>query len=241
MSEKVESNERGRWGRVASRRFSSPLIEPDVPISGIRLLWGCLCQGERHAIFVVLVMSFHSFVRPAPRAPSSRPHVSSTVARSGSQGRRFFRAAEGSLSLTDASAAAGCQRSGVGRAMIRGEPAVGRDQSREPRLYSVEPVRGTQTMKQSYASAGKAPRRRVHSLSGIAAIAECGLPPPRIVIGYRRIKRQDPQVVAREWPPHCRLQKISTRNKARGLRQYRQHRRHDLSYSLGASARSWRC
>jgi hypothetical protein len=38
-------------------------------------------------------------------------------------------------------------------------------------------------MKQSYASAGKAPRRRVHSLSGIAAIAECGLPPPRIVIG----------------------------------------------------------
>jgi hypothetical protein len=41
-----------------------------------------------------------------------------------------------------------------------------------------------QTMKQSYASAGKAPRRRVHSLSGIAAIAECGLPPPRIVIGY---------------------------------------------------------
>src|SRR6202011_1475328 len=42
---------------------------------------------------------------------------------------------------------------------------------------------GVPTMKQSYASAGKAPRRRVHSLSGIAAIAECGLPPPRIVIG----------------------------------------------------------
>jgi hypothetical protein len=40
------------------------------------------------------------------------------------------------------------------------------------------------SMKQSYASAGKAPRRRVHSLSGIAAIAVCGLPPPRIVIGY---------------------------------------------------------
>src|SRR2546422_11196653 len=39
-------------------------------------------------------------------------------------------------------------------------------------------------MKQSYASAGKAPRRRVHSPSGIAAIAEFGLPPPRIVIGY---------------------------------------------------------
>jgi hypothetical protein len=41
------------------------------------------------------------------------------------------------------------------------------------------------TMKQSYASAGKAPRRRVHSPSGIAAIAVYGLPPPRIVIGSR--------------------------------------------------------
>ena len=45
-------------------------------------------------------------------------------------------------------------------------------------------------MKQSYASAGKAPRRRVHSLSGIAAIAECGLPPPRIVIGYQAHQAQ---------------------------------------------------
>jgi hypothetical protein len=44
-------------------------------------------------------------------------------------------------------------------------------------------------MKQSYASAGKAPRRRVHSPSGIVAIAVCGLPPPRIVIGYRASKR----------------------------------------------------
>jgi 20S proteasome alpha/beta subunit len=33
--------------------------------------------------------------------------------------------------------------------MIRGEPAIGRDQSREPRLYSVEPY-GVLTMKQSY-------------------------------------------------------------------------------------------
>ena len=31
--------------------------------------------------------------------------------------------------------------------MIRGEPAIGRDQSREPRLYSAEPV-WVQTMKQ---------------------------------------------------------------------------------------------
>ena len=27
-----------------------------------------------------------------------------------------------------------------GRATIRGEPAIGREQSREPRLYSVEPT-----------------------------------------------------------------------------------------------------
>src|SRR5580693_6423088 len=67
--------------------------------------------------------------------------------------------------------------------MIRGEPAIGRAQSREPRLYSIEPY-GVLTMKQSYASAGKAPRRRVHSLSGIAAIAGCGLPPPRVINGY---------------------------------------------------------
>jgi hypothetical protein len=30
----------------------------------------------------------------------------------------------------------------IGHSMIRGEPAIGRDQSREPRLYSVEPVWG---------------------------------------------------------------------------------------------------
>jgi len=30
-------DERGRWGHAASLRFSSSLIEPDVPISGIRL------------------------------------------------------------------------------------------------------------------------------------------------------------------------------------------------------------
>jgi hypothetical protein len=91
-------------------RFPSTLIEPDVPISGIRLVWGFPCQGvSRH---FCLPLSFHSFVRPAP--PSilpPRPHISVAVARSGGQGRRFFSAAEGS-SLTDASTAAGCRRSG---------------------------------------------------------------------------------------------------------------------------------
>src|SRR5271169_5105300 len=141
---------------------------------------GLSLSRVRHAILVVLCIPFFCSTRAASILPS-RPHISIAVARSGGQGRRFFSAAEG-LSLTDASTAAGCRDRVVGRAMIRGEPAIGRDQSREPRLYSVEPY-GVQTMKQSYASAGKAPRRRVHSLSGIAAIAECGLPPPRIVIG----------------------------------------------------------
>ena len=127
------------------------------------------------------VIPFFCSTRAASILPS-RPHISIAVARSGGQGRRFFSAAEGS-SLTDASTAAGCGDRVVGRVRIRGEPAIGRDQSREPRLYSVEPYR-VRTMKQSYASAGKAPRRRVHSLSGIAAIAGFGLPPPRVINGY---------------------------------------------------------
>src|SRR5256714_3933578 len=68
--------------------------------------------------------------------------------------------------------------------MIRGEPAIGHEQSRANHAcIRLNPYR-VPTMKQSYASAGKAPRRRVHSPSGIAAIAVFGLPPPRIVTGY---------------------------------------------------------
>ena len=90
---------------------------------------------------VVLCIPFFCSTRAASILPS-RPHISIAVARSGGQGRRFFSAAEG-LSLTDASTAAGCRRSGrLAVRMIRGEPAIGRDQSREPRLYSVEPEWG---------------------------------------------------------------------------------------------------
>jgi hypothetical protein len=162
--------------------LSTPRTDPDEPNSSIRLVWGFLCQGGITPFLSSFVIPFFCSTCAASIL-SSRPRIYIAVARSGGQGRRFFSAAEG-LSLTDASTAAGCLAIGwLARAMIRGEPAIGRDQSREPRLYSVEPV-WVQTMKQSYASAGKAPRRRVHSLSGIAAIAECGLPPPRIVIGY---------------------------------------------------------
>ena len=149
----------------------------------IRLVWGCLCQGEHHASFVILC---HSILLFDPRSEhSSVPTAYFHRRRAQWRSRTVLLQRRRRLVLD------GREHGGrlagdrvVGRAMIRGEPAIGRDQSREPRLYSVEPVRGAQTMKQSYASAGKAPRRRVHSLSGIAAIAECGLPPPRIVIGY---------------------------------------------------------
>src|SRR5271163_2016769 len=73
------------------------------------LVWGFLCQG--------ITPFLSSFVIPffcAPRAASILPprlHISIAVARSGGQGRRFFSAAEGA-SLTDASTAAGCRRSG---------------------------------------------------------------------------------------------------------------------------------
>jgi hypothetical protein len=155
--------------------------EPYGPNSGIRLVWGFLCQECITPFLSCFVTPFFCSTRAASILPS-RPHMTVAVARSGGQGRRFFSAAVG-LSLTDASTAAGCRDRVIRCAMIRGEPAIGREQSREPRLYSVEPT-WVPTMKQSYASAGKAPRRRVHSPSGIAAIAVCGLPPPRIVIGY---------------------------------------------------------
>src|SRR5246127_747493 len=89
--------------------------------------------ASRHFCRALLL---HSFVRSAASILPSRPHMAVAVARSGGHGRRFFSAAEG-LSLTEAA-----RDRVVGRAMIRGEPAIGREQSREPRLYSVEPTWG---------------------------------------------------------------------------------------------------
>ena len=134
--------------------------EPYGPNSAIRLVWGFLCQECITPFLSCFVTPFFCSTRAASILPS-RPHMTVAVARSGGQGRRFFSAAVG-LSLTDASTAAGCRDRVIRCAMIRGEPAIGREQSREPRLYSVEPT-WVPTMKQSYASAGKAPRRRVHS------------------------------------------------------------------------------
>jgi hypothetical protein len=87
-------------------RFHIPLIEPDRQISRIRLVWGFLCQGGITPFLSSFVIPFFCSTCAASIL-SSRPHICIAVARSGSQGRRFFSAAEG-LSLTDASAAAGC-------------------------------------------------------------------------------------------------------------------------------------
>ena len=158
------------------------------PHRSVRAQFGhTACMGlslsrGRHAILVVLCIPFFCSTRAASTLPS-RPHISIAVAAQ-RRSRTALLQRRRRLVLDGREHGGKLPAIGwVGRAMIRGEPAIGRDQSREPRLYSVEPVR-VPTMKQSYASAGKAPRRRVHSLSGIAAIAECGLPPPRIVIGY---------------------------------------------------------
>ena len=102
-------------------------------------LYGAIFVKRDHAIFVFLYHS-HSFVRPAPASIlPPRPHISIAAARGGSQGRRFFSAAEGS-SLTDASTAAGWRRSGRLAAREESEGSLPFAAiKREPRLYSVEP------------------------------------------------------------------------------------------------------
>ena len=82
----------------------------ELPLTRHSACMGLSLSRGRHAILVVLCIPFFCSTRAASILPS-RPHISIAVARSGSQGRRFFSAAEG-LSLTDASAAAGCRRSG---------------------------------------------------------------------------------------------------------------------------------
>jgi hypothetical protein len=42
-------------GQVASLGFPSPLIEPDVPISGIRL---CVSEGEKHFPSITATSAF---------------------------------------------------------------------------------------------------------------------------------------------------------------------------------------
>ena len=154
-------------GRHLRRQSSTHLhgatrTEPYVRLSRIRLVWGFLCQGCITPFLSCFVASF--FARPAPRAFFRPDRIA--VAHSDGHGRRFFSTVRV-----------------VYHAMIRGEPAIGHEQSRANHAcIRLNPYR-VPTMKQSYASACKAPRRRVHSPSGIAAIAVYGLPPPRIAMG----------------------------------------------------------
>src|SRR5260221_9792409 len=55
---------RGR-GHAATLRFPSPLIEPDVPISGIRLVWGFLCQAASTPFLSCFVIPFFCSTRAA--------------------------------------------------------------------------------------------------------------------------------------------------------------------------------
>jgi hypothetical protein len=73
-------------------------------------LYGAFFVKRASQHFFVLVTPFFCSTRAASILPS-RPHITIAVARSEGQGRRFFSAAEG-LSLTIASTAAGCPRSG---------------------------------------------------------------------------------------------------------------------------------
>src|SRR2546430_272545 len=84
--------------------------EPYGPNSGIRLVWGFLCQGCITPFLSRVVTPFFCSTRAASILPS-RPHIAAAVARSGGQRQRFSNAAEG-LSLPDAGPAAGCPGSG---------------------------------------------------------------------------------------------------------------------------------
>ena len=142
---------------------------------------GLSLSRGRHANLVVLCIPFFGSTRAASTLPS-RPHISIAVAAQ-RRSRTALLQRRRRLVLDG--------REHGGRLPAIGWLAVRRSEGSLP-LAAINRANhacirlnpyGVPTMKQSYASAGKAPRRRVHSLSGIAAIAECGLPPPRIVIG----------------------------------------------------------
>jgi len=78
------------FNRALSRNFTTddPLIELDVPISGIQLVWGFSCQGVQritHFLFFSFVVPFFGSTRAASILPS-RPQIRVAAARSDSQG-----------------------------------------------------------------------------------------------------------------------------------------------------------
>jgi hypothetical protein len=61
-------------------RFHIPLIEPDMQISRIRLVWGFLCQGGITPFLSSLVIPFFCLTRAASILPSRLPSPSRAAA-----------------------------------------------------------------------------------------------------------------------------------------------------------------
>ena len=102
-----------------------------------------MSRGERRIFSSFLLCSWsHSFVRPAPRAffRPDRKCPSPSRAAAVKAGRSF--SGHRRLGLYGRCARRHAAAIGCGATLIRGEPAIGRDRSREPRLYSVEPAWG---------------------------------------------------------------------------------------------------
>jgi hypothetical protein len=83
----------------------------------------------------------HSFVRPAPRA-FFHPDRTFRRRRAQRRSRTALLQRRRRLVLDGRQHGGRLPVIGWSAAMIRGEPAIGREQSREPRLYSVEPTWG---------------------------------------------------------------------------------------------------
>ena len=177
-------------------RFHTPLIEPDMQISRIRLVWGLFCQGLRASFF-----SLPLFLRPqffcSTRAASilpPRPQNLTDVAR-----RHPARSA---VALTSPA-----PPTSPGRTLTVAStaPAIGPkpadDQSEGSPPWHCTVTARTKLVfgwihwdpdhEAVVRFCGRAPRRRVHSPSGIAAITGFGLPPPRIDVDSHHPKRRD--------------------------------------------------
>ena len=143
---KFRTTQKVRDVRVGSRIAVGTRVTSRPPHRSVRAQFGhTACMGlslsrRHHAISVVLCHSIllfdlrrkHSFV------PTAYFHHCRAQRRS----RTALLQRRRRLVLDGRERGGRLRRSGSFRAMIRGEPAIGRDQSRKPRLYSVEPVWG---------------------------------------------------------------------------------------------------
>jgi len=120
------------WGLWPTLRFPSPLIEPDVPISGIRLVWGFLCQGITPFLSSYVIPFFCS-TRAAEH--SSAPTAYFHRRRAQRRSRTALLQRRRRLVLDGREHGGRLPTSVVGRARIRGEPAIGRDQTRTTLVF----------------------------------------------------------------------------------------------------------